>query len=151
MPAPRQDALLLLHQGLFDSEFEEAVQIGGSPCRATESKELIKVDFNLRNGVAAAPGFVDPISKELEPFIISVGEIGAHGSPEGGVILRADHGEPVGEHDVSSIETTPEVLRGERLSSPDLFLRVEEGDAPSSLSIEKARRTSKYYIIRRCL
>jgi hypothetical protein len=108
-------ALLLLHQGLFDSEFEEAVQIGGSPSRATESKELIKVDFNLRNGVAAPPGFVDPISKELEPFIISVGEIGAHGSPEGGVILRADHGEPVGEHDVSSIETTPEVLRGELL------------------------------------
>jgi hypothetical protein len=107
------DALLLLRQGLFDSEFEEAVQIGGSPCRAAEPKELVKVNFNLRNGVAAPPGFVDPISKELEPFIISVGEIGAHGSSEGGVILRADHGEPVGEHDVSSIETTPEVIKGE--------------------------------------
>jgi hypothetical protein len=87
---PGWTMLLRLPAGLFDSEVQYRIFIGGCPCRATKLNELVVIDLNLTNDIPAHSGLFYLLARDLEPFIVGVGEVRAEIAPEGRIILRRD-------------------------------------------------------------
>jgi hypothetical protein len=70
-------------------EHGQGIEIGSAPCSAKEADELVRVYVNVDCLVSVESMLLAPLRRELEPFIIGVGEIATHNFEEGFVITRA--------------------------------------------------------------
>lgn len=86
---------------LLLSEVVEPVKVGAGPCRANKPDELVWVNIY---GLADVP-FADVIKRtlirEIEPFVIGVGEVAVDQTPEGLVVRRRDRGDEHRGHEVA--------------------------------------------------
>jgi|ERR1035437_157959 hypothetical protein len=74
------------------SEDEQFIQCGSMPCRVQVPGELARVYINTPDRSAIAAPFLLPLRKEIEPFIIGVGNVRTEDTPEGIVVIRNNDG-----------------------------------------------------------
>lgn len=92
---------LTLPPGLFGQNIFERVEIVGCPVRASVPNELVRLNLNLFDDVSLALQVRSLLRRELEPFIIGVGEVIVEDTSEGIIVLRrnsrleADYHQPV--------------------------------------------------------
>ena len=88
-PGWGRSILLLPEAGLLRDEIPQTLQVTSCPCRVTMPGELIRLDFQRPDRIAASYEDVRALLvQEIEPFIIGVGQVRARNTPEGIVILR---------------------------------------------------------------
>jgi hypothetical protein len=63
--------------------------------------ELVRIDFNFFGDVTAHNRVVFILEREITPFIIGVGEVVTHKTPEGFIVVLADDGDKRVDHDLS--------------------------------------------------
>lgn len=78
----------LVSLSIVDREEGQRIQIGSSPCRIQEPFELIRVYVNVPSLIAVRSMLIAPLRKEIEPFIIGVGEVRTHDFAEGFVLCQ---------------------------------------------------------------
>ena len=66
----------------FFGENQQVVHVSWCPCRRQILGELVRINFHLADNIFAAPVLSLPIRKEIEPFIIGVGDVVAEDTPE---------------------------------------------------------------------
>ena len=71
---------------------EQLIQCGSMPCRPQVPGELVRVHINMPDRSAVAVPMLLPLRKEIEPFIIGVGNVRTESVPEGIVVLRGNDG-----------------------------------------------------------
>lgn len=114
---------------LLLSEVIEPVQVGAGPYRFKEPGELARVNIYGLADVPHANILKRSLVRELEPFVIGVGEITIDDLPEGLIVRRRDGG---GEHD--SHEIIPSMSG--RAGAPETTI------IPTSALLEAAGRLS---------
>lgn len=72
------------------SEVIEDVKVGLGPCRPTISGELVRIKLDRLALVPFGDVIKRALIREIEPFIIGVGEISTKDTPEGFVICLGD-------------------------------------------------------------
>jgi len=77
----------LLGDALF-----EAVECASTPCRVTILGELVRIDFDINRRVSVHDDLAHLLTREIEPFIIGVGEVRVEDSLKGIIIRRAEFG-----------------------------------------------------------
>ncbi len=80
--------LIVVPRGFFEREISEGLRVAALPCRAQIPGELVRIHFNLDDPEAPLTVLKLTLCKELEPFIIGVGEVACREFPEGVVICR---------------------------------------------------------------
>jgi hypothetical protein len=84
------------------SELPETLKVGAGPCRPEESGELVRLDFDIFDGVPALGELVALLAREIEPFIIGVGEVLVYETPKGLKVILLDGGKTDRSHKTSA-------------------------------------------------
>lgn len=66
---------LSVPRGFLDNESSKRGLVALSPCAITEPGELVRIDDHLLDGVPARLLLQEMLIREVEPFIIGVGEV----------------------------------------------------------------------------
>lgn len=74
------------------SEDEQFIQCGSMPCRRQVPGEVARIHFNTPDKSVIAAPILLPLRKEIEPFIIGVGDVRTEDTPEGIVVIKIDDG-----------------------------------------------------------
>lgn len=88
---------------LFLSEVVETVKIGVVPCRPKIPGELVRFHIDGFAAVLSGSGIKGQLTRELEPFIIGVGEIMIDDRPEGFAIQLRNSGDILNHHKSDSL------------------------------------------------
>jgi hypothetical protein len=83
--------LVVVSRGFFEREVSQSFQVAALPCCGQIPGELARIHLNLDDSVPQARIFKLTLCKELEPFIIGIGEIACREIPEGVVICRVNN------------------------------------------------------------
>lgn len=81
-------------------EGPKIVEIVICPCRPTMRGELVRLDLNPLDGVTDHHQWHRLLILEIEPFIMGVGQVRGHETPEGIVIVKLDQWLDEGSHDI---------------------------------------------------
>lgn len=79
-------------EGLFLCKTQKVERILSYPSRNTVAAELVRIDLDFLDEITDTSALKLLLRKELEPFIIGVGEIRAIESAKGLIVARMDQG-----------------------------------------------------------
>jgi|SRR5690242_11058733 len=83
-------ASILLTTPLLGGELQKPVECASAPQRLTEPGELVRVNFDLDGIVASQNDLALLLVREIEPFIIGVGQVEVRLTTKGVVVRRTD-------------------------------------------------------------
>jgi hypothetical protein len=91
---PKLGALITLATPLLGDELQQPIECASMPTRLTEPGELVRIHLNFAGGIASHDDLAHLLIREIEPFIIGVGQVKVRLAAQGTVIIsRADLGE----------------------------------------------------------
>ena len=90
---------IALPRGFFDQESVECGKVTLAPCAVAEPGELVRIDDHLLDDMPTRLRFQKALSREIEPFIIGVGEVRVVRKDgfDGLVVVRAVVGDEAGD------------------------------------------------------
>ena len=89
---PQWGRSITLVTPLLGGELSECVKCSSLPLRVTEVGELVRIHFNFSGCVADQDYLSHLLMREIEPFIIGVGQVKVGLTAEGVVVRRAEFG-----------------------------------------------------------
>jgi hypothetical protein len=89
---------IALPRGFFDQESVECGKVTLAPCAVAEPGELVRIDDHLLDDMPARLCFEKTLSREIEPFIVGVGEVRVirKNGFDGLIVVRAVVGDKTG-------------------------------------------------------